>query len=147
MDKQLIKIGLLKTEGDPIHRHSIANFVEWAEKNKPWRVYPMEVFYEMELVKKWYVPTEDEVKAHERDFKAKFTITQKVDKDANGRSEIREVSEQQLKDYIEPFDTLYPLQEYPKKYAVLYVCKCILRPEPLPIPQILIDNYRSTWKP
>lgn len=146
MDKQLIKIGLTKT-GDPIKRHSIAQFVELAERGKPWRAHPMEIFYELDLKQMWYVPTEVEAKANEKEFKNKFTIEEKVGREVNGGSEIRELSDDELEDYTNYLTEKYPLQKRPKDHVALYICTCVLRPEPLPIPQILIDNFSLDWRP
>jgi hypothetical protein len=149
-----IKIGET-TYGCPLNRHSIAlreklfrEKKEW--KDKIWRVWPMERFFEMETLKKWTMPRHEAL-AIEDKFTLKYKIHPLDDEEfinnINGGSEIRVITEEELATEIADLDAKYSLKKrsYGDGQTDLYMCSCVLREEFLPYPEELQKHFRTKY--
>lgn len=146
MAKQtLVKIGQT-TLSSPAFRHSVENFVQLAQAGRPWRVYPMEVFYNMSLLGEWYVESAEVAKAEEQEFRKKYKRIQEVNWDANGISETANLSKAQITQLQKHLSAKYPLTTRPKNHRILYLFELQEREAPLDIPEVLKENYRKDYK-
>ena len=146
MAKQtLVKIGQT-TLSSPAYRHSVENFVKLAEAGRPWRVYPMSVFYEMTPIGEWYVESAEVAKAEELAFKRTYTRIQEINWDANGIGETASLTEKQIAELQNQLNSKYPLQVRPKTHRILYLFELFERETPLDIPEILKENFRRDYK-
>jgi hypothetical protein len=150
----IIKIGET-TYGCPLNRHSIAlreklfkEKKEW--KDKIWRVYPMERFFEMETLKKWTMPKHEALDIEtnfKKGYKDNFTTNQDLIENINGGSEIRILTDEELDTIVAFLDSKYTLKKrtFGSKEVDLYICICKEREEYLPYPTQLEKNFRKNY--
>lgn len=112
-----------------------------------YRGYPMELFYEREVLFERVLQSESAAKEFERDYASWFSKTFQHNEDINGDSEVREVSEESLQEFIEYATQKYPTKPWAYGDMSVYIHRVQKRENPLPIPTKIQEHFRREYIP